>query len=73
MEVKAVNDKIGPEGLCQTLLVYGTLPRPLQRNPADTQIRRAEAVDKAMKEIQKEQTKRKIAFALRHPGGPKTK
>ena len=73
MAVKAVNDTIGPEGLFPTLIVYGTLPRPLRRTPAETQIRRAEALDSAIKEVQKEQAKRKIAFALRHSGGPKAK
>ena len=71
--VKAVNDTLGPESLCPTLLVYGAIPRPLRRTPAETQLRRAEALEAAMKAVQKEQAKRKIAFALRHPGGPKAK
>lgn len=73
LAVKAVNDTLGPEGLCPTLLVYGSIPRPLRRTPAETQIRRAEALDMAMKLVQKEQAKRKIALAMRHPGGPKAK
>ena len=73
MAVKAVNDTIGPEGLCPTLLVYGTLTRPLRRTPAETQIRRAESIDSAMKEVRIEEAKRKIAFSLRHYRGPKAK
>ena len=73
MAVKAVNGMIRPEGLCPTLLVYGTLSLPLRRTPAETQIRRAESIDSAMKEVRKEQAKWKISFALRHSGGPKAK
>lgn len=71
LAVKAVNDTIGPEGLCPTVLVYGTLPRPPRRTPADTQIQRAKTLDLAMDAVLKEQSKRRIAFALRHPSSPK--
>ena len=67
LAVKSVNDTLGPEGLCPTLLVYGTIPRPPRRTPAETQIRRAEVVSKAMGEVRKEFARRKIAFALKHP------
>ena len=73
LAVKAVNDTVGPEGLCPTLLVYGAIPRPPRRTPADTQIERARALDQATKEVQKEQAKRRVAFALRHPCSPKAK
>ena len=52
MAVKSVNDTIGPEGLCPTLLVYGAIPRPPRRAPADTQIQRARAIDLATSAIQ---------------------
>ena len=55
MAVKAVNDIIGSEGLFPTLLVYDTLPRPLWKTPAETQIRTAESLNSAMKEVQQEQ------------------
>ena len=45
MAVKSVNDTIGPEGLCPTLLVYGAILRPPRRAPADTQMQRARAID----------------------------
>jgi len=53
------------------MLVYGTIPRPPRRTPADTQLERARALESAMNSVRKEQAKRKIAFALRHPGSPK--
>lgn len=38
--VKAVNNTIGPEGLCPTLLVFGTIPRRVGRTPAASQLAR---------------------------------
>ena len=73
MAIKSVNDTIGPEGLCPTLLVYGAIPRPPRRTPAETQIQRARAIDAAIAAIQKEHAKRKIAFAFKHPSSPKAK
>lgn len=66
MAVKSVNDSIGPEGLCPTLLLYGTVPRPARNTPAETQIARTQAIDKAMDTVQKEQAKRRIAFGLKN-------
>lgn len=51
LAVKATIDTIGPEGLCPTLLVFGTLPRPAKAQPAATQLNRARAKDMAKKEI----------------------
>lgn len=73
MATRAVNDNIGPEGLCPRLLVYGTIPKPPRVGRTESQIRRARALGDAFKAVQKEQAKRKIAFELRHPGGPKAK
>ena len=73
LAVKAVNDTVGPEGLCPTLLVYGTLPRPARKIPSHTQLQRAKAKDEATKQILKEHAKRKIAFGLKHCRGPKGK
>ena len=67
MATKCVNDTTGPEGLCPTLLVYGTIPRPARRTPAATQIQRADAIRKGMEEVRKVIAKRKISFALKHP------
>ena len=70
MAIKSVNDTIGPEGLCPSMLVFGSLPRPARNLPSDTQIARAHAIDKAMKEVRKEQAKRRVAFGLKTSGGP---
>ena len=67
LAVKCVNDTVGPEGLCPTLLVYGTIPRPPRRTPAATQVQRSEAVERGLVAVKKEMAKRKVAFALRHP------
>ena len=70
MAVKSVNDTVGPEGLCPTLLVYGSIPRPARQTPADTQLARAHAMDKARDEVLKEMSKKKVAFGLRTSGLP---
>jgi len=70
MAIKAVNDTVGPEGLCPTLLVFGSLPRPARNLPSETQIQRADAIERAMKEVRKEQAKRRVAFGLRTNGIP---
>lgn len=73
MAVFAVNSTIGPEGLCPILLVFGAIPRPARVGSSSSQIERAEAIDKATKEVEKEQARRRIAFGLRNPSGPKAK
>ena len=70
MAIKSVNDTIGPEGLCPTLLVYGAIPRISNRQPAETQLARAAAIDTAMDLVRKEQAKRRLAFGLRKLTGP---
>lgn len=69
--VHAVNATVGPEGLCPILLVYGALPRPIRANSTQSQIDRARAIDAATKEVEKEQSRRRISFGLRHNGSPK--
>lgn len=73
MAVFANNSTIGPEGLCPMMLVFGAVPRPARASPAPTQIERQTAIEQAKKEVVKEQAKRRLAFALRHPSGPKGK
>ncbi len=71
MAVKSVNDTISPEGLCPTLLVYGSIPRPARQTPAETQLQRAKAIDKAMDIVHREQSKRRVAFGLKSDKGPR--
>lgn len=46
MAFKAVNDFIGPAGLCPTTLVYVTFPKPARAHQAETQKERSSAVEK---------------------------
>jgi hypothetical protein len=66
--VKCVNDTVGPEGLTPTLLVYGSMPRPARNIPAETQLQRARAIDKARRDVEAEHAKRKVSFALKYRG-----
>ena len=70
MAVKSVNNTIGPEGLCPTILVFGAIPRIGSRQPAATQIDREKAIDKAMDSVHKQQCKRRIAFGLKKITNP---
>lgn len=71
LAVKSCNDVMGPEGLCPTLLVFGAIPRPARKTPAADQLERARVLDAAMTEVQKEQSKRRVAFGLKHTHGSK--
>ena len=73
MAVKYNNDTVGPEGLCPTLLVLGSIPRLPLHVPAETQIQRAIAIDAATDAAMKELAKRKISFGIRNTGSPKMK
>lgn len=73
MAVYATNFTIGPEGLCPMLLVFGALPRPIRMTPCPTQLQRSAAIEEARRAVEKEQAKRRIAFAIRHPSNPKAK
>jgi len=68
MAVHCVNNTVGPEGLCPKMCVFGAMPRPARNTPAPDQLKRAEAIDKAAKAVQKEQAKRRVLFALRYRG-----
>lgn len=73
LAVHGVNNTMGPEGLVPTLLVFGALPRPARKTPAPSQLQRQQALEEASKAVEHEQAKRRLAFALRHPSGPKGK
>jgi hypothetical protein len=60
--VKATNDSINPEVLVTTLLVFGAMPWKMTGTPAETQVERARAVDKARDEVSKELAKSKFSF-----------
>lgn len=68
MTLHCVNNAMGPEGLCPSLCVFGSLPRPARCVPAQTQLARAKEMDEAMDLISKEQAKRKISFGIKYRG-----
>ena len=73
MAVYSTNSTIGPEGLCPMLLVFGAIPRPARMTPSPSQLDRQKAIEEAKKEVEQEQSRRRIAFALRHPSNAKAK
>src|SRR5271155_480832 len=73
MAFKAINDTAGPDGLVPTLLVFGAYPRMVESDaPSPSVTQRANAIKKAMVEIQKLRAERQIADALNMRNGPKT-
>ena len=71
--VKAVNDTAGPNGLVPTLLVFGAYPRVTQSSPPNsTTHERAEAIRKAMREVQKLKARTQVSSALGMRNGPDT-
>ncbi|POS82147.1 hypothetical protein EPUL_006114 [Erysiphe pulchra] len=73
MAVKAMNDSVGPHGLIPTLLVYGAYPRMTKDSaPSPSVTVRAEAINKAMKEIARIRAKRSVKNALITRNGPNT-
>jgi hypothetical protein len=68
LAVKCVNDTVGPESLTPTLLVFGSIPRPVRKVPADSQIKRVRAMDAARKAVTAEHARQKISFAQRYIG-----
>jgi hypothetical protein len=68
LAVKAVNDTVGPEGLFSTLLVFGSIPRPARTTRACTQLSRASALEKGMREVERIHAENKVAFGLRYRG-----
>lgn len=71
MAVFSVKSNMGTEGLCTTLLVFGTIPRPARKIPSATKFERASAIENAMTDEESEKSRRRIAFGLRLKGGPK--
>ena len=68
MATKAVNNTVGPEGLCPTILVFGALPKPARNSLTPTQVQRAVAIENAMKEVSSIQAKTRVQFGLRYKG-----
>lgn len=73
MATYAINSTMGTEGLVPILLVFGALPRPVRTSAAPDQLKRQKVIEEASKAAVVEQAKRRIAFTLRHPSGPKGK
>ena len=73
MAVKAVNDTAGPDGLVPTLLVFGAYPRvSMDSPPSPPTVRRAEAIQKAMKALRRAASERAVSNALNTRNGPTT-
>jgi len=81
MDIKAVNDSVGPKACAQhywymellapcTNSVRNSIPRPPRRTPADTQLKRARDLDDATAAVRKEKAKRRISFAMSQPSSP---
>ncbi|KAI0398644.1 hypothetical protein F4802DRAFT_611456 [Xylaria palmicola] len=71
MAVKALNDTAGPNGLVPTLLVFGAYPRINENSPpSPTLVRRAAAIQKAMKMLRENRAKVEINRAIKERNGP---
>jgi hypothetical protein len=65
MAVKAINDSAGPDGIVPTLLVFGAYPRLTKDSPPSPSItERAEAINKAIKEVRRLYAERQVKEAL---------
>ncbi|KAF1964477.1 hypothetical protein BU23DRAFT_585554 [Bimuria novae-zelandiae CBS 107.79] len=63
--VKAVNNTAGPDGLILTLLVFSAYPRvSIDSPPSPSTIRRAKAIQKAIKALRRAVAKRVVSNAL---------
>lgn len=71
LTVFAVSCTVDPEGLCLALLRFGAVERPARGTPAPCQMKRAFVIENAMKEIEKEQSRRRLEFGLTHKEGAK--
>lgn len=73
MACAGLNNSVGPNGLVPTLLVFGAYPRMTEESPPSTSTyQRAQAYDKAMKEITRLNAKRQVNEALNTRNGPQT-
>lgn len=68
LALHCLNSTTGPEGLCPSLCVFGTIQKPLRPSPAPEQLERARCIDNTMKLVEKEQAERKIKFGLSFRG-----
>lgn len=66
LSVHTFNATIRPKGLCPMLLNFGALPRPACKAAWKTKMYRAQAIQHGIVAAEKEQTKRRIAFRLKH-------
>ncbi|KAI1005021.1 hypothetical protein K3495_g3195 [Podosphaera aphanis] len=73
MTFKALNDTAGPDGLVPTLLVFGAYRRMTDSSvPSPTVSQRSNAIQVAMKELNRINSYRKINNALNMRNGPST-
>ncbi len=68
MAVKCVNDSVGPDELCSTLLIFDSLPRSARNSLTPTQIHRARSIEDSMNSIKKIQSRGRVEFSLKHRG-----
>lgn len=71
MALFAFYSTIGPKGLFQILLVFGSMTKDSRVRPSPTQIDPVRAIDSAIREAKKEQSCRRIDFGLAHPSAEK--
>lgn len=61
---------VGREGLCPFLLVLGAITRLAQTGPSLTWLQKVGGIENAISALEKEQSKRRVAFWRRQPNGP---
>lgn len=62
--VCSVNNALGRARLCLPLLVFGSIPRSVRCTPLPTQLVLAQVIEQRMKEVQKEQARRRVTLCL---------
>ena len=73
MAFKALNDTAGPDRLVPMLLVFSAYPRMAESDaPSPSVTQWANAIKKAMAEVQKLRVERQVVDALNMRNGPKT-
>lgn len=71
MVMFAVNARMGPEGLCPTLLAFGTLTRPEIHSPYPTRMQRGPPIGNLTEDAKKKYARWRLNFGLRNPTGLK--
>lgn len=66
--IYCLNNMMGPEGLCPSLCVFGTLPKPVRPQPCPNQLRRAKCIDNTITMLEKDYGTRKLNFAQKYRG-----